>query len=232
MPAKVTDDSSLKRLGGGRWQTHDERFTIEPQSGTWSLVDAEQTDDLGLPLVRGPFRSLTDAKAAITTARDSAAPASPLKSRVSAPKKGPATASAKAAPDRPAKKTAPAEEEPRDAAWIADLEPDARRRAHRLITRLEETGVRDPEGIVRRDLAGGVPTVPRVALADRLAAAFDPDQDDAVAGILEVIADGRDEALDVRWRLVDDDGRPIGLSARDLEAARERTKQRGKERRG
>ena len=232
MPAKVTDDSSLKRLGGGRWQTHDERFTIEPQSGTWSLVDAEQTDDLGLPLVRGPFRSLTDAKAAITTARDSAAPASPLKSRVSAPKKGPTTASAKAAPDRPAKKTAPAEEEPRDAAWIADLEPDARRRAHRLITRLEETGVRDPEGIVRRDLAGGVPTVPRVALADRLAAAFDPDQDDAVAGILEVIADGRDEALDVRWRLVDDDGRPIGLSARDLEAARERTKQRGKARRG
>ena len=92
--------------------------------------------------------------------------------------------------------------------------------------------MRDPEGIVRRDLAGGVPTVPRVALADRLAAAFDADQDDAVAGILEVLADGRDEALDVRWRLVDDDGRPIGLSARDLEAARERKQQRGKERRG
>ena len=54
--AKVTGkDEGLKRLGGGRWQTRDERFTIEPQSGTWVLVDAEQTDDLGLPLVRGPF---------------------------------------------------------------------------------------------------------------------------------------------------------------------------------
>ena len=62
---KPEDDRSLKRLGGGRWQTRDERFTIEPQSGTWVLVDAEQTDDLGLPLVRGPFRSLTDAKAAV-----------------------------------------------------------------------------------------------------------------------------------------------------------------------
>jgi hypothetical protein len=230
MPAKKTDDSSLKRLGGGRWQTHDERFTIEPQSGTWSLVDAEQTDDLGLPLVRGPFRSLTDAKAAITTARESAAPASPLKGRVAPPKKAPGAA--KAAPERPVTKAAPAKDEPREAAWIAELGPDARRRARRLIERLEATGVRDPEGIVRRDLAGGVPTVPRVALADRLAAAFDADQDDAVAGILEVLADGRDEALDVRWRLVDDDGRPIGLSARDLEAARERKQQRGKERRG
>ena len=231
MPKK-TDDSSLKRLGGGRWQTHDERFTIEPQSGTWSLVDAEQSDDLGLPLVRGPFRSLTEAKAAITSARDSAAPASPLKGRVAPPKKAPAAAAPKAEPDRSMKKAAPANEEPRDAAWIGELKPDARRRAHRLIARLEETGVRDPEGIVRRDLAGGVPTVPRVALADRLVAAFDADQDDAVAGILEVIADGRDEALDVRWRLIDDDGRPIGLSARDLEAARERKQQRGKERRG
>ena len=59
------DDESLKRLGGGRWQTRDERFTIEPQSGTWVVVDGEQTDDLGLPLIRGPFGSLGAAKDAI-----------------------------------------------------------------------------------------------------------------------------------------------------------------------
>src|SRR5258705_11302060 len=76
------DDRSLKRLGGGRLQTRDERFTIEPQSGTWVLVDSEQTDDLGLPLVRGPFRSLTDAKAAVEGARGAAAPESPLADRV------------------------------------------------------------------------------------------------------------------------------------------------------
>src|SRR6476660_6154957 len=78
----ATDDSSLKRLGGGRWQTRDERFTIEPQSGTWVVVDAEQTDDLGLPLVRGPFRSLGDAKEAITGARSSPQAASPLAERL------------------------------------------------------------------------------------------------------------------------------------------------------
>ena len=61
------DDESLKRLGGGRWQTRDERFTIEPQSGTWVVVDGEQTDDLGLPLIRGPFGSLGAAKEAIAT---------------------------------------------------------------------------------------------------------------------------------------------------------------------
>src|SRR3954454_20349059 len=80
------DDEGLKRLGGGRWQTRDGRFSIEPQSGTWSVVDAEETDDLGLPLVRGPFRRLTEAKAAIAAARTSAAPTSPLAARLDQPR--------------------------------------------------------------------------------------------------------------------------------------------------
>ena len=62
MPKATDTDEGLKRLGGGRWQTRDERFTIEPQSGTWVVVDAEQTDELGLALVRGPFGSLGAAK--------------------------------------------------------------------------------------------------------------------------------------------------------------------------
>lgn len=81
--AKATEaDGSLKRLGGGRWQTRDDRFTIEPQSGTWVVVDGEQTDDLGLPLIRGPFGSLGAAKDAIATARGSAPAVSPLAARV------------------------------------------------------------------------------------------------------------------------------------------------------
>ncbi|HET9458200.1 MAG TPA: hypothetical protein VFO78_12710 [Candidatus Limnocylindrales bacterium] len=82
-PQKPAREDSLRRLGGGRWQTRDERFTIEPQSGTWSLVDGEQTDELGLPLVRGPFRSLTEAKAAIEEARSSSVQ-SPLGERLKA----------------------------------------------------------------------------------------------------------------------------------------------------
>src|SRR5512146_416453 len=73
---------SLKRLGGGRWETRDGRFAIEPQSGTWVIVDNEQTDELGLPLVRGPFGSLTAAKEAIETARTEGPLASPLAERI------------------------------------------------------------------------------------------------------------------------------------------------------
>ena len=61
---------ALTRLGGGRWETKDGRFQIEPQSGTWVIVDTTQTNEFGLPLVRGPFPSLTAAKEAIETARE------------------------------------------------------------------------------------------------------------------------------------------------------------------
>jgi hypothetical protein len=77
-------DEPLRRLGGGRWQTRDDRFTIEPQGGTWSLVDAVHTDELGMPLIRGPFRSLTAAKEAIAAARTGMAPESPLGERSAA----------------------------------------------------------------------------------------------------------------------------------------------------
>jgi hypothetical protein len=40
--------------------------------------------------------------------------------------------------------------------------------------------------------------------------------------LLAVLGEGRDDDLDVRWRLVDDDGRPIGVSAEDVAAARKR----------
>jgi hypothetical protein len=76
------DDGSLKRLGGGRWQTRDKRFTIEPESGTWVVVDSEQADDLGLPRVRGPFGSLNAAKAAISGARKAQPAVSPLAAKV------------------------------------------------------------------------------------------------------------------------------------------------------
>ena len=229
MAAKQTDDdSSLKRLGGGRWQTRDERFTIEPQSGTWVLVDAEQTDDLGLPLVRGPFRSLTDAKAAVAAARGTAAPESPLADRI---KKGP-SAQAKAVSARSTKPQKPEQPEPPpEARWIAALAARDRGRARRLIEQLEDSGVRDAEGAVRQDLTGGVPTVARVALSDRLAALL-PSGADAraiersVGRIVEEIDDGRDEVLGVRWRLVDGDGRPLGLTGEDLRAAAKRVAER------
>src|SRR4026209_2088309 len=119
MPSRSdpADDESLKRLGGGRCRTRDERFTIEPQSGTWAVVDAEQTDDLGLPLVRGPFKSLTAAKAAIEAARGAAAPSSPLEGRRPAAPSGKGAAPAE--PKDTERPKAPKEpEEPEEPRWF------------------------------------------------------------------------------------------------------------------
>jgi hypothetical protein len=232
---KADDVRSLRRLGGGRWQSRDERFTIEPQSGTWMIVDAAQTDDLGLPLVRGPFRSLTAAKAAIENARDSAPPESPLADRMAeARRPSKAKATTKGVP--PARtsggrKTAATSvrEPPAEPRWMSALVPADRRRARGLIDRLGELGISDPEGIVRQDLVGDVPSIAALVLADRIAGeieAADGAGKDAADGLVEalvgLLVDGRDERLGVRWRLVDDRNRPIGISRRDLGAATER----------
>jgi hypothetical protein len=208
--AATADDEGLKRLGGGRWQTRDERFTIEPQSGTWAVVDTEQTDDLGLPLVRGPFKSLGAAKEAIAAARGGAPPASPLKDRQAAPEKPPAKASKARKATPPAAPKAPVE--PR---WMKDLEPAERRRASRLIERLTAAGASDPEGMVRRDLVGDVPAVAAFAVerAIRTLGAQATGVD-----IADLIIEGRDNDLGVRWRLVDGDGRPIPLDPDALKA--------------
>ncbi|HTC85422.1 MAG TPA: hypothetical protein VK656_01875 [Candidatus Acidoferrum sp.] len=238
--AKATakeDDGSLKRLGGGRWQTRDERFTIEPQSGTWVVVDGEQTDDLGLPLVRGPFSSLTAAKAAIAAARGAAPAVSPLAARVAEvqarratpPTTRPAPGE-KAGPSPKAKSEASSEatkpsharaqstpkpasntEPPPEPAWLTGLTPADRRRAHELIDRLTKAGAPDPEGIARRDVAGKVPAAAAYAVAKAVAALGN---DASSAAIAEVLIDGRDAELGVRWRLVDGDGRPITVDLR------------------
>jgi hypothetical protein len=198
-------DESLKRLGGGRWQTRDERFTIEPQSGTWVVVDAEQLDDLGLPLIRGPFRSLGDAKESIVTARTTRAPVRPIpKPRSQATGPRPAS-TAEAAPKarRPSKLEPPAE--PR---WLTDLPPDDRRRARQAIKRLTEAGASDPEGLTRRDIMGDVAAIAAFAVNRRLRALGDDASPESIAAAL---ADGRDEDLGVRWRLVEGEGRTISL---------------------
>ena len=242
-PETRSDDESLKRLGGGRWETKDGRFTIEPASGTWSVLDAEETDDLGLPLVRGPFRSLTEAKAAITSARSSAAPASPLAGRAKRPApasddgggesdagtgRGVPTKRAKgepapepadeakkratkapdpaAAPQSGRSKGGDSAAEPEEPGWFRDLAPSERGRARRLIERLTAAGATDAVSIVRRDLVGDVPALAAHAIERRLAELPD---DAGVARVAAVLADGRDDELGVRWRIVDGDGRPI-----------------------
>lgn len=228
--AKPTDkDDSLKRLGGGRWQTRDERFTIEPQSGTWVVVDAEQTDDLGLALVRGPYGSLGAAKEAIATARGTEPAVSPLAARLATLRVPPAAAPSKAdgrkatgaapsAKSKAAKPPPPAEPEPpREPRWMTDLDHAERRRAHLLLARLSEARASDAEGIARRDVVGDVPAAAAFAIA-RAIVALGPDA--PPIEVARLLVDGRDADLGVRWRLVDGEGRSITL---DLDALERRS---------
>lgn len=79
---RAADPDALKRVGPGSYRTPDGRFTVEQASGRWLVLDAEQADDLGLPLTRGPFATLDAAKASIADARVGPAPESALPDRI------------------------------------------------------------------------------------------------------------------------------------------------------
>jgi len=96
MPKAPRTETSLKRESAGRYTSRDGRFTVEQSSGRWMLVDAESVDDLGLPLVRGPFTTLDEARDAIEAARSGPAPTSDLAKRIAAmpaPRRKPAAES-------------------------------------------------------------------------------------------------------------------------------------------
>ena len=91
------DPTTLKRKSAGSYRTPDGRFTVEEASGRWMLLDAKQRDDLGLPLARGPFDTLAEARSAMAEARSGPAPESRLKGRT-ALGGGPAAGAGKARP--------------------------------------------------------------------------------------------------------------------------------------
>jgi len=80
--AKPIDPTAFKRDDAGIYRSGDGRFTIEQASGRWLVLDAEQQDDLGLPLVRGPYDTLAAARAGAEAARSGPAPASDLPARL------------------------------------------------------------------------------------------------------------------------------------------------------
>lgn len=104
-PKPPPDPTKLKREVAGRYVSGDGRFSVEQGSGGWMVVDAEQTNEFGLPLARGPFRGLDAARAAMETARSGPAPTSQLAERIaSMPKR---TAKALASGARAARGPAP-----------------------------------------------------------------------------------------------------------------------------
>jgi ribosomal protein S18 acetylase RimI-like enzyme len=77
----VADEEKLKRERAGTYRTADGRFTVEQSTAGWLLLDAEQANELGLPLARGPFPTLDEARAAIGAARSGPRPISDLGER-------------------------------------------------------------------------------------------------------------------------------------------------------
>ena len=69
MAAEHDDPARLVRAAAGSYHSADDRFTVRNEGGTWYAEDSAQLDELGLPRLLGPFRSLTDAKQAVADAR-------------------------------------------------------------------------------------------------------------------------------------------------------------------
>lgn len=76
------DPTKLKREAAGRYVSGDGRFTVEQGSGGWMVLDAEQVNEFGLPLARGPFAGLDAARAAMEAARSGPAPTSKLAEKI------------------------------------------------------------------------------------------------------------------------------------------------------
>ncbi len=83
-PKPPPDPLTLVRQTAGRHATGDGRFVVEQASGGWMLTDAARTNELGLPLVRGPFPTLGAARAAVEAARVGPGPISNLAERIAA----------------------------------------------------------------------------------------------------------------------------------------------------
>ena len=242
MAAADPKPDPLRRLGGGRWETRDGRFQIEPQSGTWVIVDTSQTNEFGLPLVRGPYGSLGAAREAIETARSEGPLTSPLAERIEKAGSAPAPSKRRPAASRPTAQSsrataatddappaeaptgshdppeAPEPPEPPEPRWFRGLKPASRTRAIELIARLRALGVETAEEVARAEVVEGRPALARLALERKLrqAAASATTPRDAVIAAIDVFLAGDDPELETAWRLVDDRERPI--RALDIEA--------------
>ena len=120
----MADAEKLKRERAGTYRTADGRFTIEQSTSGWLLLDSEETNELGLPLARGPFETLEEARAAVEAARTGPKPVSQLTDR----RRSTATAEA---PERAAAR------QPKDSRRVAPPRAGTARRAAKRATGLE-----------------------------------------------------------------------------------------------
>jgi hypothetical protein len=72
------DPTRLKRSSAGEYTSGDGRFTLrQDKGGKWYATDTQQTNELGLELVLGPFDTIAEARESLDTQRDHPAGAEP-----------------------------------------------------------------------------------------------------------------------------------------------------------
>jgi hypothetical protein len=160
-PPAQDDPDKLLRQAAGTYRSADERFEVRQTDQGWYLVDAEQTDDFGQELVRGPFPTLAAVRTAIPPARSSKVV--PLPRRVAPTGKRGAAKPPKARP-RP---IAP------PPTWIDRLPAAEATEVRRLVRGLEAEGIQKAEQLVQRDREGLLPAVVTQLIQRRLGAILD-----------------------------------------------------------
>lgn len=183
----MDDPNKLMRRAAGSYRTADDRFEVRGQLNRWFLVDAEQRDELGQELVRGPFATLDEVRDAIPEARRAG-----IKPLAPPPKRRQPAGSAKAKPAPPP-------------SWIDRLPAPEASRVRALIRALEREGIADAEKVVRRDREGLGPEVARLLIERRLDALLEEVPDEGretvrrlirqVVAILTVDGTGRGDKL-------------------------------------
>jgi len=66
------DPNKLVRGAGGTYRSADDRFEVRKGGAGWSVIDMAATDELGQPLLRGPYPTLDAVREALPEARRAA----------------------------------------------------------------------------------------------------------------------------------------------------------------
>jgi len=167
-PEPAPDD--LLRQEAGNYLSGDSRFEVRQSDANWYVVDREQTNEFGQELIRGPYGSMKDARAALPGARD-ITPLLRSRARTTKPAAKPAKSEEKPVPKPPPQ------------TWIDRLPKGEQVEVKALIRALEKEGVDDADALVRRDRQGLLPAVAIELLNNRLAAVVDklPEKDRPLA---------------------------------------------------
>jgi hypothetical protein len=213
------DGPTLKRETAGRYGSTDGRFTVEAEgANAWYMADEEQVDQLGQPVLRGPFPTLAAARIAVAEARSTPVSGRDLPKAMQPPQAHGRSAGQKRgerpagrAP-RPRRSVHAADREAEMPPWLAELAPNQRAAAQRLADELKGLGIDEPETLVADDLLSDEPLIAQAILLRRLRERLHSGQD--AEAVLDVL---RDEGFrpgagrpPFGWRLVEVDrqGKP------------------------